>query len=170
MFGGQSINIRVLFISPYFEFGENNINSWGFGGAISIYRNLFLGGYKQWGSWIDLSRTSNFEIDYGHGGLWLGYLSPIGKSRFSIIPSIYLARGKSIAKQTAPIPFFDAQQKFNLLTPEIGLDYRILTFVKLSMSTGYHIYSNIDQDDLPVGYRNFDLNNYYLKCTLRLGL
>ena len=170
IYGGYEINTRVIFASPFYELGNNGINAYGIGGGIGLFGGLFIGGYQQRGSWENLGRNSDRKLNYRHGGLWLGHLTQIGKSRFSIIPSIYLARGKSNAKQNHPIAFVDGEEKFNILTPEIGVDFRFWKFATLMVSSGYHFYSKRDHDDWPVGYEGFDLNKYYLKLNIRIGI
>ena len=170
IYGGYEMNARVVFISPFYELGNNGISAYGVGGGLGIFGGFFVGGYQQRGSWKNLSRAGDLEVKYRHGGLWLGHLTPLGKSKFSIIPSIYLARGKSNAKQNFPVAFVDGEEKFNILTPEIGIDYRFWKFATLMISGGYHFYSKKDHDDWPVGYGGFDLNEYYLKLNIRTGI
>lgn len=170
LFGGQEINIRVLFISPYYELGEDRINHFGLGGGVSVYKRFFIGAYKQWGNWVTNKDENNFQSHYSHGGFWLGNIIPIKKSKFSIVTSCYLGKGKSTSEQSVPIAFSDAKIQFNIVTPEIGIEYRFFQLGTILLSTGYHSYSRTDENDLPVGFDGFELNQYYAKLGFRIGV
>jgi len=170
LFGGREINIKVLFLSPYYEFGTDRINHFGFGGGVSIYERFFVGGYKQWGDWVSTEEGSDFESKYSHGGFWLGHITPIKKSKFSIVTSCYLGIGRSTSKQNTPIVFTDAQIRFRVITPELGLEYRFIPIGTLMLSTGFHSYSRTDEDDPPIGFNGFELNRYYTKLSFRIGM
>ena len=169
LFEDGEINIQDLFLSPYYEYGEDR-NHFGFGAALSIYKRFFVGAYKQWGDWKSPQDENDFESKYSHGGFWLGHIRPIKKSKFSIVTSCYLGIGKSTSKQNTPIDFTDAQIRFKVITPELGLEYRIINIGTLMLSTGYHSYSRIDHDDLPIGFNGFELNQYYAKLSVRIGM
>ena len=170
LFGGGQINTRVLFISPYYEVGNNRINHRGLSGGFGIYKNLYVGVYGQWGKWESESEENNFESKYSQGGLLIGHVSQVKKSKFSFFLNYYLGRGKSTSEQDTPISFTDAQIQFNVLTPEIGLEYRFMRFGTLMISGGRHFYWRTDQDDSPVGFNGFDLNQNFGKISLRFGI
>lgn len=170
LFGGNEINISVLFLSPYFEFGEDGINHFGIGGGVNVYKRLFIGAFGQWGKWSPKEATSDFVSSYNQTGFWLGHFAPLKNRKYSIVTSCYLGRGKSTSEQNTPIAFTDAQIRFVAITPEIGLDYRFMTFGTLILSTGYHIYSRTDQDENPIGFDGFEMNQFYMKIGIRIGL
>ena len=170
LLGGNEINIRVLFLSPYYEFGADGMNHFGIGGGVGIYKQFFGGVYHQWGKWTTPLEGSDFESKYNHGGVWLGHIASIKKSKFSIVTSCYLGIGKSTSEQNTPIDFTDAQIQFRVITPELGLEYRMIPFGTLMLSTGYHTYASRDDDDFPLGFDGFELNRYYTKLSLRIGL
>lgn len=170
LFGGNTINIRVLFLSPYYEFGNDQINHFGFSGGFSIYKRLFIGGYKQWGNWDSPQEGNDFESTYRHGGLLIGHFTPIKKTKFAIIPTCYFGKGESKSKQSTPVSFTDAQIKFNVLTPELGISYRFHPLISLKVSTGYHFYFRTDEDEPPLGFNGFELNQNFARVVLRLGV
>lgn len=170
MFGGREINIRVLFLNPYYEFGEDKINHIGFSGGISIYKRFFIGGYKQWGKWESFDESNNFESKFNHGGFLLGNILPIKNSKFLITTSCYLGIGKSTSKQSIPIVFSNAEENFKVVTPEFGIEYRIIPLGSLMLSTGNHFYSRRNPNDLPLGFNGFELNRFYAKLSLRIGV
>ncbi len=169
LFGGEQINVQILFLNPYYEFGADRINHFGFGGGVNVYKQFFVGAYKQWGSWPSPQEGSDFESKYSHGGFWIGHINRIKKSNYSILISCQLGKGESVSKQNTPIIFTDAQIRFNVITPEVGIEYRFMNFTAIMLSTGYHSYSKIDEDDQPIGFGGFDLNKYYTKLSFRIG-
>ena len=168
--GGNEINIKVLFLSPYYEFGEDRINHFGIGGGVNVYKRFFIGPYIQWGNFAPSSEESDFQTKHRQGGLWLGHIAPIKKSKFSILTSCYLGKGRSTSKQNIPIEFTDAQIRFNVITPELGIEYRIINYATLMLSAGYHTYKKTEHDDLPLGFDGFEMNRYYTKLSIRIGL
>jgi len=170
LFGGLEINTRVLFVNPFYELGNDRINHRGISGGVGIYKNLFIGAYGQWGYWISGRNGDDFESEYSRGGFLVGHVTRIKKSKCTLIPILYFAKGKSTSRQERPVSFVDAQMRYNILSPEIGLEYRFMRWGTVMISTGRHFYSRTDQDEQPIGFEGFDLNRYYGKIGVRFGI
>ncbi len=171
LFGGREITSTGLFVGTFYERGNNKIDNWGALAGLGVYKRLFVGAYWQGGNWQEVNTIKDFEVKYRQGGLWLAYMQDIGESRFTMMHGIYAGLGNSKAEQSRPIAYVDAVEKFYVFTPEIGFGIRFLRpFAALTLHGGYHYYIDREFDDLPLGYRGFDLNRYYLKIQLRLGI
>ncbi len=153
------------FGGPFIEFSSINgslVADVGGGGAFSV-NDFFFGGY---GMGNDASSVEfegqEYDIDFGHGGLWFGYALKSNKL-VHVYSSFKVGWGSAKLKVNEDKRFDD-----NLLSliPEAGLEVNLTNWFKLGFTAGYRYISGID--DLPV-LTNDDFTGMTGALTFRFG-
>ena len=155
------------FGGPFIEFGSINGQfgaDVGGGGAL-ILDEFFIGGYGQGTNFADASfDNKDWNIKYGHGGLWFGFVNQEYKM-VHLFSSLKVGWGR--VRLTAP----DTDQlkdRIFVLTPEVGAEVNLTDFFKVSFTAGYRMVSGVsvfealDNSDFssPVGILTFRFGGY----------
>ena len=153
------------FGGPFIEIGAINGQvgaSVGGGGAVTL-DEFFIGGYGQGTSYPDLTiDNQSWNIRYGHGGLWFGYVGPNYKL-LHFYSSFKLGWGRArLQREIAG----DINDRVFVLTPEIGAEVNLTEFFKLSFTGGYRWVNGISQ--LP-NLNNGDFSSPVGIITFRFG-
>lgn len=157
-FGGPIVEISQI--------GEDVGADVGGGGAL-ILNNLFLGGYGMGTDYPDYEivggeNAGQYNIKFGHGGLWFGYVAKQSKL-IHLYSSFKLGWGKARLRQDKETIFSD---RVFVMTPELGIEINLTGFFKLSLTGGYRLVNGISQ--LP-GLNNDSFNSPVGILTFRFG-
>ncbi|MEE9437642.1 MAG: hypothetical protein V3V14_01500 [Saprospiraceae bacterium] len=143
--------------------GETVIDVGGGGGI--ILDNFFIGGY---GLGTDNASfetdVETFDIDFGHGGLWMGYVVPANKVVHGY-SSVKVGWGKTILKDGKGDRAFS--DNHIAILPEIGIELNITKWFRLAATGGYRIVNGLD--DLPEGLDNDSFSGAFGSLTFRFG-
>ena len=160
-------NVQTIgaFGGPFIEIGSINGQigaDVGGGGAVSLDK-FFIGGYGQGTSYPDISiDNQTWNIKYGHGGLWFGYVDRQYKV-VHLYSSFKLGWGKARLRREG---FNDIDDRLLVLTPEIGAEVNLTDFFKLSFAAGYRWVNGVSQ--LP-NLTNGDFSSPVGILTFRFG-
>lgn len=135
------------FGGPMIEFSNINgtlVGDVGGGGAL-IINDFFFGGYGFGNDAASVEfEGQNYDIDFGQGGLWFGYVYKQNKL-------VHLYSSFKVGWGSADLKI-DGDKKFgdNLLalSPELGVEFNITDWFKLGITGGYRMVSGLE--DLPV--------------------
>ncbi len=157
-FGGPIVEISQI--------GEDIGADVGGGGAL-ILNNLFLGGYGMGTDYpdyeiMDGENAGQYNIKFGHGGLWFGYVAKQNKL-VHFYSSFKLGWGKGRLRQDKETIFSD---RVFVMTPEIGFEVNLTDFFKLGITGGYRWVNGISK--LP-GLSNDSFNSPVGILTFRFG-
>ncbi|MEM8585393.1 MAG: hypothetical protein AAGF87_14035 [Bacteroidota bacterium] len=157
------------FGSPLLEVGVSDgiTNMIGGGGGL-VFRNFFFGLYglsstDALGELVDEGEITG--IDLAHGGLWIG-VTPASYN--AIHPYIGVKAGWGVVELDFDNPstdFDDTDQVF-VLTPEVGLEFNLTRWMRLSGGLGYRYLNGINSGS-PIS--ESDLNGLTANITLRFG-
>ena len=155
------------FGGPFIEIGEVNgqvTGDVGGGGAL-ILDEFFLGGYGQGTDFGDaLIDNVNWNVKYGHGGLWFGYVREEQKL-LHLYSSLKLGWGRVRLNAENEDGIKD---RIFVITPEIGGEVNITDFFKISVTGGYRlvngaaILNTLDNSDFSsfIGTINFRFGGF----------
>ncbi len=157
-FGGPIVEISQI--------GEDVGADVGGGGAL-ILNNLFLGGYGMGTDYPDYEivggeNAGQYNIKFGHGGLWFGYVAKQSKL-IHLYSSFKLGWGKARLRQDKETIFSD---RVFVMTPELGVEINLTGFFKLSLTGGYRLVNGVSK--LP-GLNNDSFNSPVGILTFRFG-
>ena len=135
------------FGGPMIEFSNINgtlVGDVGGGGAL-IINDFFFGGYGLGNDGASVEfEDKNYDIDFGHGGLWFGYT--MNQHKLVHLYSSFKVGWGSVDLR------IDDEKKFNdnllALTPEIGVEFNVTNWFKLGVTGGFRYVSGIEE--LPV--------------------
>jgi hypothetical protein len=160
-FGGS-----IMLTSPVnSKFG---LNLGGGGGIIlnDFYLGVF-GMHQQTQSLVDLGSTNvNQEVNLNYGGLWLGYSF---KDSWLLHPYVGLRSGLGILEMhDRDNPTIELiQGSMVVLTPEIGFEFNVNSWMRISSTAGYRWLSEFDNRKLN---NNKDYSGMTANLTFRFGL
>ena len=154
-----------FFFSPIVEF--NNLNDkWNTavgGGFGFIAGDFFIGGYGLGmveDNWLD----NDFDkLDMGHGGFWLGYVTP-QRSAVHLFTSVKARWGA--VNIDLDDEEFDYEDAFFAVTPEAGLELNVFSWFRIGATVGYRFMNGLDESP------NFDkdkLQGMTGALTFRIG-
>ncbi|MEN0003639.1 MAG: hypothetical protein AAF798_05835 [Bacteroidota bacterium] len=141
------------------------------GGGALILNNYFLGGYGMGTDYPEFEINEgelfgNYEIDFGHGGLWFGYTHKQDKL-------VHLFLSTKVGWGSARLEGLDQQeQRFRdrvfVLTPEVGIEFNVTRFFKIGLTGGYRwvngisVLPTLNNSDFnsPVGIINFRFGGF----------
>lgn len=155
-FGGPMIEVSSI--------NGQTVADVGGGGAL-ILDNFFFGGY---GLGTDAPNIEigleNFDIDFGHGGLWFGFVTPNHKL-MHFYSSFKLGWGE------ANLIDKDGDKLFSdnilVLTPEAGIELNLTRWFRLGFTGGYRFVNGVN--DLPAGLTNDSFSSPFGALTFRFG-
>ncbi len=138
------------FGGPILEFSQVNgqLSADVGGGGALILDEFFIGGYGMGTDYPELSlteevdgelQTIDYDIQFGHGGLWFGYVKDMPK-KSHLYSSLKVGWGKAeLEHDRLPGP----SDRIFVLTPEVGVELNMTRFFKIALSGGYRIVSGV---------------------------
>ncbi len=168
----SDVDVIGGFGGPIIEFSSFNgeINADVGGGGGIIIDNFFLGGYglevKTPSVLID---EADYEIDFSHGGFWLGYTYR-PDMLFHIFGNARLGWGgldivDDLDNDDAEVLFSD---RVFVATPELGLELNVTNFFRIAFTGGYRFTTGLS-NDLPGTLQAADFNSPTGTITFRFG-
>lgn len=161
-----------FFGAPIFEVSDitengdfNSANGLGFG---LVLGDLYIGGYGLGDlRYADLFDDSEVNLDYGHGGIWLG-LTPFQK--FAVHPyfSARLGWGAADVEILDDFERIEYDDTFFVISPEAGIELNVFRWFRVSATAGYQWYNGLDEN-LGSSADELGLNRFYGAITLRFG-
>lgn len=142
-----------IFASPVFEFSQVN-GSFGFssggGGAIILNQMLFVGGYGlklapviEKELFLNGQNYQNLEINFKHGGFWLGYIHNFRKL-VHFGGSAKFGWG-TIAMEDEALPA-NYDDHVLVITPQVEVEVNIARWFKINAGAGYRIVTSINEN------------------------
>ena len=154
-FGGPMINVASVSTSASIAIGG--------GGAAVFSSGLFIGGFGfETSDMVNAkSKLDNYKLKTEYGGLWLGYISKIGKS-YRITGSLKTGFGEAqLINDGIKQTYFDDLIVF---TPEIAFSKRF-RFSAIELGLFYNIFTGIDFHD----HSNNDFSGLGMSLTFKFG-
>jgi hypothetical protein len=149
-----------------FEFTSTN-GSLGFstgGGGAVLVKGFFLGGYG-----LNLRSNisqklddQNFNLEFEHGGFWLGYIHD-KSSRFTFSISSKLGWGNVGFGNDNQINII--KRNAFVVTPEVTAELRVADFFKIGLGLVYRVTDELDSPLL----ENQNLNGFGGNISLKFG-
>jgi hypothetical protein len=170
----SEINSIGGFGGPFIEVSQINgetVADVGGGGAV-ILNNFFLGGYGLGNKFADAEipdadgNLDRYEIHYGNGGLWFGYVYPSHKLAH-LYASLRLGWGSTTLKPRNDNRLPEYKENLFVTTPEIGVELNLTEFMRIAFSGGYRFVDGLD--DLPDPLNNDDFSGPMGMITFRFG-
>jgi hypothetical protein len=165
----SDLSVVGAFGSPLIEIGSINgeVGADVGGGGALILNNFFLGGYGLGTDYPEYEILNGpdqgqYNIKFNHGGLWLGYASPVYKVAH-LYSSARIGWGRGRLRQGGETIFSD---RLFVLTPEIGVELNLTSFFKLALTGGYRWVNGVSR--LP-GLGNEDFSSPVGTITFRFG-
>ncbi len=165
----DDLEIIGAFGGPLIDIGKINGEvgaSVGGGGAL-VLNNIFIGGYGVGTDFPEYEITAGedkgfYNIRFRHGGLWLGYV-PMQHKVVHFYGSAKIGWGKGRLRTDNDTRFSD---RVFVMTPELGVDINVTSFLKISLTGGYRWVNGVTQ--LP-GLDNADFSSPIGGITFRIG-
>lgn len=138
------------FGGPFVEFsglGDELAIGGGGGGAVIFNNTLFIGGYgtSYYLNRRDFENFQDVKLDFGHGGLWLGYIhraENIVHGGFST----KFGWGSTLIYDNTD--FNLADDRMFVIQPQVEVELNLTLWFKLNMGIGYRYVSGVDNDIL----------------------
>ncbi len=120
----------------------------GGGGALLINQKFFVGGYG-----MGLTSThqlpqlnhSNYEIDFGHGGLWIGYIHK-HKEVIHFGGSLKLGGGQISISEYKDWNKEYANDNIFVINPMIEAEMNITSWFKINVGAGYRLVGGVNNN------------------------
>ena len=137
------------------------------GGGGVIVDDFFFGGFGQGSSFAEHAIAGRlYPMDFGFGGLWVGYVKPAHKA-VHLFTSVKIAGGG--------ISLIDGSQDNSLyeeavfvLQPEAGVELNLWKWFRIALTANYRIVSGVEPENL-AGLHNSDFSAGGMTLTLRFG-
>lgn len=147
--------------------GQSGVMAGGGGGV--ILNNFFFGGFGQGGSYAEqVINDRQYPINFGFGGLWLGYVVPSPKA-IHFFSSLKIAGGGisiTEGREDHGDTLFD--EAVFVMQPEAGVEVNMFKWFRIALTANYRIVSGIQPEHL-AGLSNSDFNAAGMTLTLRFG-
>lgn len=159
-FGGPTIELTWMN-------GQSGVMAGGGGGV--ILNNFFFGGFGQGSSYAEhVINNREYPINFGFGGLWLGYVVPSPKA-IHFFSSVKIAGGGvSITEGREDHGNTLYDEAVFVLQPEAGVEVNLFKWFRIALTGNYRIVSGIQAENL-AGLSNSDFNSGGMTLTLRFG-
>ena len=155
-FGGPMIEVSTV--------NGETVADVGGGGAL-ILDNFFFGGY---GLGTDAASINvggeNLDIDFGHGGLWFGFVAQPYKL-MHLYSSFKLGWGSADLKDNYGDKLFS--DNVLVLNPEVGVELNITNWFKLGITGGYRFVDGVTS--LPGELNDDSFSSPFGALTFRFG-
>jgi hypothetical protein len=139
------------------------------GGGALVMSPLFIGGYGMGTSYPVHTVTTgekpgDYDIKFGHGGLWLG-VAPNSHKLIHFYGSTKIGWGKARLRQDKESVFTD---RVFVLTPELGVEINLTEWLKMGLTGGYrwvngvtHLPELANEDfSSPIGILTFRIGGF----------
>ena len=139
------------------------------GGGALVMSPLFIGGYGMGTSYPVHTVTTgekpgDYDIKFGHGGLWLG-VAPNSHKLINFYGSTKIGWGKARLRQDKESVFTD---RVFVLTPELGVEINLTEWLKMGLTGGYrwvngvtHLPELANEDfSSPIGILTFRIGGF----------
>ncbi len=139
------------------------------GGGALVMSPVFIGGYGMGTKYPVHTITQGedageYDIKFGHGGLWLG-IAPNSDKLIHFYGSTKIGWGKARLRQNKDNIFTD---RVFVLTPELGLELNLTEWLKMSFTAGYRWVNGVtrlqelENDDFssPIGILTFRMGGF----------
>ena len=145
--------------------GETVVDGGG-GGALLI-DNFFFGGYGLGTEAPNLTLgAETFDIDFSHGGLWLGYTAMPNKV-VHIYSSLRFGWGDVTLRDD------DGDKRFSdnmiVIAPEIGVELNVTSWFRLDLTGGYRFVNGVDGLPELTGLTDDSFTSPFAAVTFRFG-
>jgi hypothetical protein len=140
------------------------------GGGGVILNDFFLGGFGQGGSFAEYVADGGllYPINFGFGGLWLGYTVPSHKA-FHFFSSLKIAGGSiSLTEDRDDNANTLFDETVFVAQPEVGAEVNLFKWLRIALTGNYRIVSGIQPKNL-AGLNNRDFNAGGMALTFRFG-
>jgi hypothetical protein len=139
------------------------------GGGGVIVNDFFFGGFGQGGNFAEQTIDGQlYPINFGFGGLWLGYVTPTHKAIHFFCSMKVAGGGISITENRDNYENSLYDETVFVAQPEAGIEVNLWKWFRVALTGNYRIVSGIQSDDL-AGLRNSDFNSGGMTLTLRFG-
>jgi hypothetical protein len=147
--------------------GQSGVMAGGGGGV--ILNSFFFGGFGQGGSFAEqVINNREYPINFGFGGLWVGYVVPSPKA-IHFFSSVKIAGGGvSITEGRDDHGNTLYDDAVFVLQPEAGVEVNLFKWFRIALTGNYRIVSGIQSDNFS-GLSNSDFNAGGMTLTLRFG-
>ncbi len=141
----------------------------GTGGGILINQQFYFGGYgigmtteHEYATEIDSIRN---QVDYGHGGFWIGYINkPYKLIHWGI--SSKMGWGKMFLYEKNNYDNSIAKELVFVVTPQAEVEINFTKWFKLNTGIGYKLVSGIDKSSI---YDERDFNGPFAMISFIFG-
>jgi hypothetical protein len=142
------------------------------GGGALILNDYFIGGYGMGTDYPEFTIeegefAGDYNLKFGHGGLWLGYNhKPYKLAHFFF--STKIGWGSARVRNDAD----SFRDRIFVLVPEAGIEFNITDFFKIGLTAGYRWVNGIDEGvnrNLPGGLTNQDFSSPVGIINFRFG-
>ena len=153
-----------FFVSPIVEYGnlDDKWNTSVGGGLAFIAGDFFIGAYGLGmveDDWFDEDLE---QLDMGHGGFWLGYVTPQSRA-------LHLFSSVKAGWGAVNIDFddgFDDSDTFFAVTPEAGLEVNIFSWFRVGATVGYRFMNGLEDS---ANFNRDNLEGMTGALTFRIG-
>lgn len=132
------------------------------GGVTGVrLKNWSLGVYGQWmvsGIRRNVEGKENLKLNFGHGGLWVGYDHQPDK-HIHFVSNLQIGWGRARFRDTQAKEIAFQDQNLLVLTPEIGVEINVIDFMSLRISGGYRWVGG----NTLIGLETGNLNSWTIK-------
>ena len=159
--------VRGAFAAPIVEWGlKDDIATAAGGGAALVIGNAFLGAYGMGSTdFRHFYNTGNIEsLRLAHGGFWVGGAVPSHKL-IHLYGSARIGWG-ALDIETDDSPRYDELDKVFVLTPEIGLELNMATWLRVNCTVGYRYLSGVNSGQV---FDSSDLRGTVMAVGVRIG-
>jgi len=155
-FGGPLIEISSI--------NGETVADVGGGGAL-ILDNFFFGGYGMGTDAPNINLDGqNLDIEFGHGGLWFGFVTPPQKL-IHVYSSFRLGwGGTNLNDGTGDKLYSD---NVMVMTPELGVEINLTSWFRLGFTGGYRFVDGVNE--LPGGLNDDSFSSPFGALTFRFG-
>ena len=159
-FGGPLIELTSMN-------GQTGVMGGGGGGV--IVNDFFFGGFGQGGNFAEhVIDNRRYPINFGYGGLWVGYVTPTHKA-IHFFSSIKIAGGGiSISENRDNNNNSLYEEAVFVAQPEAGVEVNLWKWFRVALTGDYRIVCGIKGNELG-GLHNSDFNALGMTLTLRFG-
>lgn len=139
------------------------------GGGGVILNSFFIGGFGQGGSFAEhATDTRLYPINFGYGGLWIGFVTPSHKA-FHFYSSLKIAGGGiSLTEGRGDNANTVYDEAVFVVQPEVGVEVNMFRWFRIALTGNYRVVSGIQPGDL-AGLDNRDFNAGGMALTFRFG-
>ncbi len=161
IFGGQNKTTVSGFLAPIMEYsalGNEFAFFMGGGGAILLNQSFFFGGYGE-GLTTSFYQTLDYgknnlgtitveeQIEFGHGGLWTGYIyKPKAPIHGGVSSRIGWGSIQPRNDEFKPIDPSEYKEHVFVFIPQLEVEFNFFKWMKVNVGAGYRFVAGIDKE------------------------